>query len=46
MGSLSGRLLLAVSLLLTVFFGITIVLLDSAFRASAEEAIAGESMKA
>ncbi|MEM9386810.1 MAG: ATP-binding protein [Pseudomonadota bacterium] len=39
MGSLSGRLLLAVSLLLTVFFGITIVLLDSAFRASAEEAI-------
>ncbi|MEO0974066.1 MAG: ATP-binding protein, partial [Pseudomonadota bacterium] len=39
MRSLSGRLLLAVSLLLAVFFGITIVLLDSAFRASAEQAI-------
>lgn len=39
MGSLSGRLLLAVSLLLAVFFGITIVLLDRAFRISAETAI-------
>jgi two-component system sensor histidine kinase PhoQ len=37
--SLSGRLLIAVSLLLTLFFGITIVLLDSAFRRSAESAI-------
>jgi two-component system sensor histidine kinase PhoQ len=37
--SLSGRLLAAVSLLLLLFFGITILLLESAFRTSAAEAI-------
>lgn len=36
--SLSARLLLSVSLLLLVFFGATIVVLDSAFRKSAEQA--------
>lgn len=35
MSSLSSRLLLAVSLLLLVFFGATIVVLDSAFREAA-----------
>ena len=39
MQSLSARLLLAVSLLLLVFFGITIFLLDLAFRDAAERAI-------
>lgn len=38
MRSLSSRLLLAVSLLLLVFFGATIVVLDSAFREAGEEA--------
>ncbi|MDX1481169.1 MAG: ATP-binding protein [Woeseiaceae bacterium] len=38
MSSLSSRLLLAVSLLLLVFFGATIVVLDSAFREAGEEA--------
>lgn len=36
--SLSARLLLSVSLLLVVFFGITIVVLDSAFREAGEQA--------
>jgi two-component system sensor histidine kinase PhoQ len=39
MRSLSARLLLAVSLLLLVFFGITIFLLDVSFRTAAERAI-------
>lgn len=38
MSSLSSRLLLAVSLLLLVFFGATIVVLDSAFREAGVEA--------
>ena len=38
MASLSARLLLAVSLLLLVFFGATIVVLDSAFREAGEQA--------
>lgn len=38
MASLSARLLLAVSLLLLVFFGATIVVLDSAFRKAGEQA--------
>ncbi|MGH8166526.1 MAG: ATP-binding protein [Woeseiaceae bacterium] len=38
MSSLSVRLLLAVSLLLLVFFGATIVLLDIAFRETGEQA--------
>lgn len=38
MASLSSRLLLAVSLLLLVFFGATIVVLDSAFREAGEQA--------
>ena len=38
MSSLSSRLLLAVSLLLLVFFGATIVVLDSAFREAGEQA--------
>ncbi len=36
--SLSTRLLLSVSLLLVVFFGLTIVVLDSAFREAGEQA--------
>jgi two-component system sensor histidine kinase PhoQ len=39
MRSLSARLLLAMSLLLVVFFGITISLLDLSFRGAAERAI-------
>ena len=38
MSSLSARLLLAVSLLLLIFFGATIVVLDSAFREAGEQA--------
>ena len=38
MASLSARLLLAVSLLLLIFFGATIVVLDSAFREAGEQA--------
>jgi two-component system sensor histidine kinase PhoQ len=38
MSSLSARLLISVSLLLLVFFGATIVLLDTAFRQAGEEA--------
>lgn len=38
MASLSARLLLAVSLLLLVFFGATIIVLDSAFREAGEQA--------
>ena len=38
MRSLSARLLLAVSLLLLVFFGATIVVLDSAFQEAGEQA--------
>jgi len=38
MSSLSSRLLLAVSLLLLVFFGITIVVLETAFREAGEQA--------
>ena len=38
MSSLSARLLLAVTLLLLVFFGATIVVLDSAFREAGEQA--------
>lgn len=38
-GSLSARLLLAVSLVLAVFFGATVVVLDLAFRKSAERAV-------
>ena len=38
MASLSARLLLAVSLLLMIFFGATIVVLDSAFREAGEQA--------
>jgi two-component system sensor histidine kinase PhoQ len=38
MSSLSARLLLSVSLLLLVFFGATIVLLDLAFRETGEQA--------
>jgi len=37
MGSLSARLLFSVSLLLIVFFGATIVVLDSAFREAGEQ---------
>ena len=39
MQSLSARLLLVVSVLLAIFFGITIFLLDLAFRGAAERAI-------
>lgn len=39
MQSLSARLLLAVSLLLLVFFSITIYVLDLSFRSAAEEAV-------
>ena len=38
MASLSARLLIAVSLLLLIFFGATIVVLDSAFREAGEQA--------
>jgi two-component system, OmpR family, sensor histidine kinase PhoQ len=38
MASLSARLLVSVSLLLLVFFGATIVLLDTAFRQAGEQA--------
>ena len=38
MSSLSSRLLLAVMLLLLVFFGATIIVLDSAFREAGEQA--------
>lgn len=38
MASLSARLLLAVSVLLLIFFGATIVVLDSAFREAGEQA--------
>ncbi len=38
MSSLSARLLISVSMLLLVFFGATIVLLDIAFREAAEQA--------
>lgn len=38
MSSLSARLLLSVSLLLLVFFGATIVVLDTAFREAGEQA--------
>lgn len=38
MSSLSARLLISVSLLLLVFFGATILVLDSAFRQAGEEA--------
>ncbi len=38
MSSLSARLLISVSLLLVFFFGVTIVVLDSAFREAGEQA--------
>ena len=38
MSSLSARLLISVSLLLLFFFGVTIVVLDSAFREAGEQA--------
>ena len=38
MSSLSARLLLSVSLLLLIFFGATIVVLDIAFREAGEQA--------
>ena len=38
MGSLSSRLLISVSVLLLVFFGVTIVVLDSAFIRAGEQA--------
>lgn len=38
MSSLSARLLVSVSLLLVFFFGVTIVVLDSAFREAGEQA--------
>ncbi|MEM7282909.1 MAG: ATP-binding protein [Pseudomonadota bacterium] len=40
MSSLSGRLLLALSILLLLFFSITIAVLDSAFRSASEKAVA------
>ncbi|NNF61276.1 MAG: histidine kinase [Gammaproteobacteria bacterium] len=39
MSSLSARLLIAVSLVLAVFFGATVLVLDSAFRHAAERAV-------
>ncbi|MDH3646015.1 MAG: ATP-binding protein [Gammaproteobacteria bacterium] len=39
MSSLSARLLLAVSLVLAVFFGATVLVLDSVFRNAAERAV-------
>jgi two-component system sensor histidine kinase PhoQ len=38
MSSLSARLLISVSVLLIVFFGVTIVVLDTAFRSASEQA--------
>ncbi len=38
MGSLSARLLISVSVLLIFFFGVTIVILDTAFRSAGEQA--------
>ncbi|MBT8145140.1 MAG: sensor histidine kinase, partial [Gammaproteobacteria bacterium] len=38
-GSLSARLLIAVSVVLALFFGATVVVLDLAFRHSAERAV-------
>lgn len=38
-GSLSARLLLAVSIVLAVFFGATVIVLDYAFRQAAERAV-------
>ena len=38
MSSLSARLLISVSLLLIFFFGVTIVVLDAAFREAGEQA--------
>ena len=38
MSSLSARLLISVSVLLMFFFGVTIVVLDTAFRSAAEQA--------
>lgn len=38
-GSLSARLLTAVSVVLLIFFGATVVVLDSAFRLAAERAV-------
>jgi len=36
--SLSARLLISVSLLLVFFFGVTIIVLDAAFRETGEQA--------
>ena len=38
MSSLSARLLVSVSVLLLFFFGVTIVVLDTAFRKAGEQA--------
>jgi two-component system sensor histidine kinase PhoQ len=38
MSSLSARLLISVSVLLVIFFGVTIVVLDTAFRSAGEQA--------
>ena len=38
MSSLSARLLISVSVLLVFFFGVTIVVLDTAFRSAGEQA--------
>ena len=38
MSSLSARLLISVSVLLIFFFGVTIVVLDTAFRSAGEQA--------
>jgi len=38
MSSLSARLLISVSVLLMFFFGVTIVVLDTAFRSAGEQA--------
>ena len=38
MSSLSARLLISVSVLLIIFFGVTIVVLDTAFRSASEQA--------
>jgi hypothetical protein len=38
MSSLSARLLISVTLLLVIFFGATIIVLDSAFREAGEQA--------
>ncbi len=39
LSSLSARLLLSVSVLLVVFFGLTILVLENAFRQSSERAV-------